>query len=100
MSTFLQITFSGLATGAIFALAAVGFALLWQTAGAINFAHGGFIALPAVSRLVLGAQPRRQAPTGGGPDGVPLVGGTAFGGPLPEMGIILAFVVTIPLAVL
>ena len=46
MSTFIQITFSGLATGAIFALAAVGFALLWQTAGAINFAHGEFIVAP------------------------------------------------------
>jgi branched-chain amino acid transport system permease protein len=96
MSTFLQITFSGLATGAIFALAAVGFALLWQTAGAINFAHGEFIALPAVIMLVLG----EQRPTLGVPDWVPLVGGTAVGGPLPELGIIVAFVLTIPLAVL
>ncbi len=54
MTTFLQISFSGLATGAIFAVAAVGFALLWQTAGAINFAHGEFIVLPAVVMLLLG----------------------------------------------
>ena len=58
MSTFIQITFSGLATGAIFALAAVGFALLWQTAGAINFAHGEFIVLPAVIMLILGETSR------------------------------------------
>jgi len=96
MTTFIQISFSGLATGAIFALAAVGFALLWQTAGAINFAHGEFIALPAIVMLVLG----EQRPTLGLPDWVPVVGGTAVGGPLPEMGILVAFVVTIPLAVL
>lgn len=96
MSTFVQITLSGLATGAVFALAAVGFALLWQTAGAINFAHGEFIALPAVVLLVLG----EQRPTLGVPDWVPVVGGTAIGGPLPEVGVVVAFVVTIPLAVL
>ena len=64
MSTFIQITFSGLATGAIFALAAVGFALLWQTAGAINFAHGEFIVLPAVIMVILGEdQPVIGLPT-------------------------------------
>jgi len=96
MSTFIQISFSGLATGAIFALAAVGFALLWQTAGAINFAHGEFIALPAIVMLLLG----EKQPTLGLPDWVPLIGGTAMGGPLPEIGVIAAFVLTIPLAVL
>jgi branched-chain amino acid transport system permease protein len=96
MSTFIQISISGLATGAVFALAAVGFALLWQTAGAINFAHGEFIALPAIIMLVLG----EQRPTLGLPDWIPLVGGTAFGGPLPEIGIIAAFAVTVPIAVL
>ena len=96
MSTFVQISFSGLATGAIFALAAVGFALLWQTAGAINFAHGEFIALPTVIMLILGG----QQPTLGVPDWVPLVGGTEVFGPLPEIGIVAAFVVTIPIAIL
>ena len=80
MSTFVQITFSGLATGAIFALAAVGFALLWQTAGAINFAHGEFIVLPAVIMLILG----KQQPTIGIPDWVPLIGGTELVGPTPR----------------
>ena len=41
-----------------------------------------------------------RRPTLGLPDWVPLVGGTAIGGPLPEMGIVVAFVLTIPLAVL
>ena len=96
MSTFVQITFSGLATGAIFALAAVGFALLWQTAGAINFAHGEFIVLPAVIILILG----EYRPTLGLPDWVPLVGGTELAGPLPEIGIVVAFAITIPIAIL
>jgi branched-chain amino acid transport system permease protein len=56
MNTFLQITISGLATGSIYAMAAVGFALLWQTAGAINFAHGEFVAMPAIIMLVLREQ--------------------------------------------
>ena len=95
MSTFVQITISGLATGAIFALAAAGFALLWQTAGAINFAHGEFIVLPAVIMLVLG----ENEPTLGLPDWVPVIGGTELVGPIPEIGIVAAFVVTIPIAI-
>jgi branched-chain amino acid transport system permease protein len=96
MSTFLQITFSGLATGAIFALAAVGFALLWQTAGAINFAHGEFIVLPAIIMLLLG----EYRPTLGLPDWVPLIGGTAIAGPIAQIGIIAAFAITLPIAIL
>jgi branched-chain amino acid transport system permease protein len=53
VSDFLQITLSGFATGSIYAIAAVGFALLWQTAGAINFAHGEFVAMPAIVMLVI-----------------------------------------------
>ncbi len=96
MSTFVQITFSGLATGAIYALVAVGFSLLWQTAGAINFAHGEFIVLPAVIILILG----EMQPTLGVPDWLPVIGGTALTGPLPEIGIIAAFAITIPIAIL
>jgi len=96
MSTFLQISLSGLATGAIYALAAVGFSLLWQTAGAINFAHGEFIVLPAVIILILG----EQEPQLGAPDWVPLIGGTELLGPLPQIGIVLAAVITIPIAIL
>ena len=43
----LQILLSGLATGAIYALIAVGFMLLWQTSQTINFAQGEFVMLPA-----------------------------------------------------
>ncbi len=47
MSGFIQILVSGLATGAIYALVAVGFSLLWQTSQTINFAQGEFVMLPA-----------------------------------------------------
>jgi branched-chain amino acid transport system permease protein len=51
METLLQLLISGLATGSIFALAAIGFALLWQTSGTINFAQGEFLVLPAFIML-------------------------------------------------
>jgi branched-chain amino acid transport system permease protein len=38
---------AGLATGAIYALVAIGFVLLWQTSQTINFAQGEFVMLPA-----------------------------------------------------
>lgn len=51
MTDFLQLLFSGLATGAIYALAALGFTLLWQASGTINFAQGEFVMLPAFAML-------------------------------------------------
>lgn len=51
MTDFLQLFFSGLATGSIYALAALGFALLWQASGTINFAQGEFVMLPAFMML-------------------------------------------------
>jgi branched-chain amino acid transport system permease protein len=47
MASFVQLLISGLATGAIYALIAVGFTLLWQTSQTINFAQGEFVMLPA-----------------------------------------------------
>ncbi|HTL64326.1 MAG TPA: branched-chain amino acid ABC transporter permease [Pseudolabrys sp.] len=47
MATFIQLLVSGLATGAIYALMAVGFTLVWQTSQTINFAQGEFVMLPA-----------------------------------------------------
>ena len=47
MTAFVQLLVSGLATGAIYALVAVGFTLLWQTSQTINFAQGEFVMLPA-----------------------------------------------------
>lgn len=51
MTDFIQLIFSGLATGSIYALAALGFTLLWQASGTINFATGEFVMLPAFSML-------------------------------------------------
>ena len=51
MTDFLQLLFSGLATGAIYGLAALGFTLLWQASGTINFAQGEFVMLPAFVML-------------------------------------------------
>jgi branched-chain amino acid transport system permease protein len=47
MASFIQLLVSGLATGAIYALIAVGFTLVWQTSKTINFAQGEFVMLPA-----------------------------------------------------
>jgi branched-chain amino acid transport system permease protein len=51
MTDFLQLFFSGLSTGAIYGLAALGFTLLWQASGTINFAQGEFVMLPAFMML-------------------------------------------------
>ena len=47
MPDFLQLIVGGLSTGAIYALVAVGFSLLWQTSQTINFAQGEFVMAPA-----------------------------------------------------
>ena len=51
MSNLLDLLISGLATGAIYAIVAVGFTLLWQTSQTINFAQGEFVMLPAFLML-------------------------------------------------
>ncbi|MBS7806424.1 branched-chain amino acid ABC transporter permease [Variovorax sp. PCZ-1] len=51
MIDFLQLVFSGMATGCIYALVALGFTLLWQAAGTINFAQGEFVMLPGFGML-------------------------------------------------
>ncbi|MBA2961394.1 MULTISPECIES: branched-chain amino acid ABC transporter permease [Ramlibacter] len=55
MTDFLQLVFSGMATGSIYALAALGFTLLWQASGTINFAQGEFVMLPAFAMLAFAA---------------------------------------------
>ena len=52
MSQFLQVLLSGLSTGAIYALAAIGFTLVWQAARTVNFAQGEFVMLPAFFVLI------------------------------------------------
>src|SRR5213592_637086 len=51
MGDLVQLVVSGTATGAIYALAALGFTLLWQAAGVINFAQGEFVMVPAFLML-------------------------------------------------
>ncbi|MDE2146735.1 MAG: branched-chain amino acid ABC transporter permease [Burkholderiales bacterium] len=51
MTAFVQLLLSGMATGGIYALAALGFTLLWQAGGTINFAQGEFVMLPAFGML-------------------------------------------------
>ena len=51
MTDFLQLLISGTATGATYALAALGFTLLWQASGTINFALGEMVMLPAFMML-------------------------------------------------
>ena len=47
MQTFMQLTFTGLANGAILALAGIGFVLIFKATGVINFAQGYFLLLGA-----------------------------------------------------
>jgi branched-chain amino acid transport system permease protein len=52
MAEFTAYLIAGIATGAIYALAAIGFTLVWQTSQTINFAQGEFVMLPAVLVLL------------------------------------------------
>jgi branched-chain amino acid transport system permease protein len=47
MTTFLQLTVTGLANGAILAVAALGFVLIYKATGVINFAQGEFLLVGA-----------------------------------------------------
>lgn len=51
MTELAQLLVSGLATGAIYAIVAMGFTLLWQTSGTINFAQGEFVMVPGFLML-------------------------------------------------
>ena len=53
MSNLIDLVIAGLATGAIYALVAIGFTLLWQTSQTINFAQGEFVMLPAFLMLAV-----------------------------------------------
>lgn len=45
MSTFLQYLFSGLTVGSIYALSALGFTIIYNARGVVNFAQGDFLML-------------------------------------------------------
>jgi branched-chain amino acid transport system permease protein len=51
MADLLQLVISGIATGSIYGLCALGFTLLWQASGTINFAQGEFVMVPAFVML-------------------------------------------------
>lgn len=53
LSQFLQFLFSGVTVGATYALAALGFALIYNASGVINFAQGEFIMLGGMVAAVL-----------------------------------------------
>jgi branched-chain amino acid transport system permease protein len=50
---FIQLVVSGVAIGAIYALVAIGFTLLWQASRTVNFAQGDFITVSAVLMFIL-----------------------------------------------
>ena len=53
MSSFLQFLFSGVTIGATYALAALGFSIIYNASGVINFAQGEFIMLGGMAAVVL-----------------------------------------------
>ena len=53
LSELLQFLFSGLTVGAMYALAAVGFSIIYSASGVINFAQGEFIMLGGMSAALL-----------------------------------------------
>jgi branched-chain amino acid transport system permease protein len=53
MAEFLQFTFSGLTVGAVYALVALGFTLIYSASDVVNFAQGEFVMVPAFVAVVL-----------------------------------------------
>ena len=53
---FLQFLFSGITVGATYALAALGFSIIYNASGVINFAQGEFIMLGGMAAAMLAAQ--------------------------------------------
>jgi len=52
VTDLLQLLVAGISIGAIYAMAAIGFVLLWQTSNTINFAQGEFVVLPAFTMVL------------------------------------------------
>jgi len=52
LTDFVQLLVAGTAIGSIYAMTAIGFVLLWQTSGTINFAQGEFVVLPAFTMVL------------------------------------------------
>src|SRR3972149_399255 len=54
MAEFLQFAFSGLTVGAVYALVALGFTLIYNASDVVNFAQGEFVMLGALTTVFLG----------------------------------------------
>ena len=54
MAEFLQFFFSGLTVGAVYALVALGFTLIYNSSDVINFAQGEFVMLGGMTTVFLG----------------------------------------------
>lgn len=52
MADAIQLFVAGISIGAIYAMAAIGFVLLWQTSNTINFAQGEFVVVPAFAMVL------------------------------------------------
>ena len=52
MADAAQLFIAGISIGAIYAMAAIGFVLLWQTSNTINFAQGEFVVVPAFAMVL------------------------------------------------
>lgn len=53
MQEFLQYFFSGITNGAIYAVIAIGFSMLYRSTDLINFAHGEFVMIGALTMVTL-----------------------------------------------
>lgn len=49
MTHFLQVTFAGLSVGAVYALTALGFGIIYRGTGAVNFAQGEYVMVGGVT---------------------------------------------------
>ena len=53
MEFFLQVLINGISLGVLYAMAAIGFVMIYRTSLVLNFAHGGLMAMGAFIFLAL-----------------------------------------------
>ena len=61
MAEFLQFLFSGLTVGAIYALVALGFTLIYNASDVVNFAQGEFVMIGGMVTVLCGRRRRSAA---------------------------------------
>jgi branched-chain amino acid transport system permease protein len=64
LDLFFQYLVAGITYGTIYAIVAIGFNIIYNTTGIINFAQGEFVMLGGM----IGVTRRRRHHAGGGPD--------------------------------